>query len=99
MIDATGAYNSYRNAVRLHMAQMIKLQRKENIIIYDIGNDEKYDPTLVSQRVYQTRIHADVVTLCCELNNISDPLPVGKRIALPLATTLAILRNDWGIVN
>ena len=98
MIDIQDAYNSYQNAIRLHLAQMKTLQNVSNVIIYDVGSDERYDPTLISRRVYQTPNYADVVMVACGVSGIWEEIPLGK-VMLPLPTVIAVLRNDWGITS
>lgn len=48
---------------------ILKLMRSKkrcgSLVIHQIGEDEVNDPSLVSLRVYGTRIHSDVVRLAC----------------------------------
>lgn len=91
--------NSYRNAIRKHVDQMIKLGNKNNLVIYRIRNDEEFDPTFVSLRAYSTPIYADVVMVCCGVSAIWESLPVGDKVGLPTANNIAILRREWGITQ
>lgn len=81
------------------MQQMIALQNVANVRIYEIMKDEEYDPTLVSLRLYGTRIHANVIMVICGTNGIWEALPVGKKLAFPQIRFINALRAEWDITT
>ena len=94
--------NTYLNAVRTHVDLLVRRSRTDKLVIYDIGSDEVHDPTLISQRVYGSRDHTDIIMLCAGMNRIGEALS-RHRIYLPAATTVMMLRKihaqDGVVVN
>lgn len=88
--------NEYLNALRHHMAQVLRLGNPSNFIAYQIQEDEVYDPLLLSYRVYGTTTYSEVVLCCAEVDGVYEPLPL-KKIALPPLNVIHMLRRDWGI--
>lgn len=90
--------NDYLNDIRKHLQQVRQIGNINNFIIYDVKNDERYDPSLISQRLYGTRKHEDVVMVACGLNGVWEPLPM-RRIILPLIGNITYYRNLWSITD
>lgn len=85
--------NIYLNAVRTHVDLLVRRARTDKLIVWDVGSDEKHDPTLIAQRVYGNRDDVDVVMLCAGTNRIGEALPM-CTIFLPLPTNLAALKRE-----
>lgn len=58
--------NEFYNAIRRHIEiSANKTGFGGSLTAYQIGEDEIHDASLVSLRVYQTRVHSDIVRLAC----------------------------------
>ena len=88
--------NSYHNAIRAHVDLLVRRERIDKLVVWLVGSDEKYDPTLIAHRVYGNRDFADIIMLCAGTNRISDPLPE-KNIYLPLPRDLVQIRKRHAI--
>lgn len=86
--------NIYLNAVRSHVDLLVRRARTDKLIVWDIGNDEVNDPTLIAYRVYGDRDNADIVMLCAGTNRIGEALPK-RRIYLPLPLSLAEIKRQF----
>ncbi len=88
--------NSYLNAIR----QATDAARRRGIlascIVWQVGEDECRDPTLISQRVYGSRQYADVVMQAAGVSGIWEALPL-KEIVLPTLSTVLQLRQYYGL--
>lgn len=88
--------NAYRNAIR-DLIELLKARGTSNqMIAWQIGEDEINDPTLVSLRAYGSRNHADVVMVACGVSGIWEQLPAVIVIMPQLAQVLQ-LRRKYGI--
>lgn len=88
--------NEFYNALRRH----IEVNEKRtgfggSLTIYDIGEDEVNDPSLVSLRVYGTRQHSDVVRLACGTSFVHEPLSLGP-VLLPSLNAVVQLQKAYG---
>ena len=90
--------NGYYNAVRKHLEQMLNVGNKNNIIIYQIMDDEKNDPSLISLRVYGTRKYVNEIMSCLNINGIWEEIPRNK-VGFPLLQSIVALRSTWGITD
>lgn len=87
--------NAYLNAIREQIDRARRLQAS-NCIRWEVGEDERTDPTLVSRRAYGTSLHTDVVMVACGTEGIWQPLPRGE-IILPTLLQLQALRQRFGL--
>lgn len=88
--------NEYRNAIRDHINRTIQQGKLNQLIIWDVKSDESADPTLLSLRIYGSRLHTDVIQVACEVSGIWEKLPE-KRIAVPAITDVLRLRNEYQV--
>ncbi|WPE82801.1 hypothetical protein SB581_07475 [Acinetobacter baumannii] len=86
--------NEFRNAIRDHINRTIQQGRLNQLIIWDVKSDEAADPTLLSFRIYGSRIHTDVIQVACGVSGIWEKLPE-KRIAVPTINDVLRLRNEY----
>lgn len=86
--------NEYRNAVRDHIARMIKQGKLNQLIVWDVQADEAQDPTLLSSRIYGSRQYTDVIQVACGTSGIWEKLPM-KRIAVPRIADVLRLRREY----
>lgn len=86
--------NDYRNAIRDHIERLRNIGNLRNMIIWDVQVDEATDPTLLSNRAYNTRQHVDVVLVACGVSWIWEKLPE-ERIVLPLLRDVLALRKIY----
>ena len=63
---------------------------------YQVGNDELYDPSLISQRMYKTRAQADVVRLVTGVSFAHEALNI-KIIILPTLQQIIALQKKHGV--
>lgn len=85
--------NIYLNDIRAHVDLLVRRGRVDKLVIWDIGSDEAFDPTLIAQRLYGNRDDADVVIMCAGNNRIGEKLPQ-QRIYLPAPITLAQIKRN-----
>lgn len=91
--------NEFYNAIRRHIeVSTNKASYGGSLIIYQIGEDEVNDPSLVSLRVYQTRRHGDVVRLACGVSFSHEPLPL-KQVLLPSLNAIVQLSKKYEVSN
>ena len=76
--------NNYQNAIRDHVDLLVRRGRTDALIVWNVGLDEKHDPTLIAHRAYNDRTLASIVMTCAGTNRIGELLPV-KTIYLPKA--------------
>ncbi len=86
--------NEFRNAIRDHINRTIQQGKLNQLIIWDVKSDEAADPTLLSFRIYGSRIHTDVIQVACGVSGIWEKLPE-KRIAVPIINDVLRLRNEY----
>lgn len=86
--------NEYRNAIRDHINRLIKQGKLNQLIVWDIQQDEAQDPTLLSLRIYGSRAYTDVIQVACGTSGIWEKLPV-KRIAVPLIADVLKFRREY----
>lgn len=91
--------NEFYNALRRHIeVNSNKTGYGGSLIPYEIGEDEVFDPSLVSLRVYDTRVHSDVVRLACGVSFAHEPLPM-KLTLLPSLNAIVLLQKKYGVTN
>ncbi|KYQ83155.1 hypothetical protein AWW72_15510 [Acinetobacter sp. NRRL B-65365] len=88
--------NEYRNAIRDHINRIVQQGKLSQLIIWDVKSDEATDPTLLSLRIYGTRIHTDVIQVACGVSGIWEKLPE-KRIAVPTISDVLRIRNEYQV--
>ena len=86
--------NEYRNAILDHINRLIKQGKLNQLIVWDIQQDEAQDPTLLSLRMYGSRAYTDVIQVACGTSGIWEKLPV-KRIAVPLIADVLKFRREF----
>lgn len=91
--------NEFYNAIRRHIEMNAnKTGYGGSLINYQIGEDEIYDASLVSLRVYKTRVHSDVVRLACGVSFAHEPLPE-KLVLLPSLNAIVQLQKKYEVNN
>lgn len=85
-------YNKLQNAVRQYIENAMDTQ---NIIAHRVLEDEQFDPTLISFRVYGSREHADIVRFAYGVDWIWQAFPVNKVILLPRLETVMRLKRQY----
>lgn len=91
--------NEFLNALRRHIeVNKPRTGFGGTLIAYQVGEDEIYDASLVSYRVYQTRTHSDVVRLACGTSFAHEPLPQ-KIILFPSLNAVISLQKKYGVIN
>lgn len=85
--------NIYLNAVRTHVDLLVRRERTDKLLVWEIRTDEIRDPTLIASRAYGNRDDVDVVMLCAGTNRIGEPMP-RRTLFLPLAANLAGLKRQ-----
>jgi len=85
--------NSYLNAIRNHVDVLKRRGRIDKLIVWEVTNDEVYDPTLIAMRVYGNRDDVDVIMLCAGTNRIGEAIPK-RDIYLPLPISLMQIKNS-----
>lgn len=91
--------NEFYNAIRRHIEMNAnKTGYGGSLINYQIGEDEIYDASLVSLRVYRTRVHSDVVRLACGVSFAHEPLPE-KLVLLPSLNAIVQLQKKYEVNN
>lgn len=91
--------NEFYNAIRRHIEMNAnKTGYGGSLINYQIGEDEIYDASLVSLRVYKTRVHSDVVRLACGVSFAHEPLPE-KLVLLPSLNAIVQLQKKYEVSN
>ncbi|WP_111857851.1 hypothetical protein [Acinetobacter sp. CFCC 10889] len=91
--------NEYHTDIR----RLINKNKKRHgyggfLFAYQIGRDEIYDPSLISQRVYQTRSHGDVVRIASGVSFAHEPLPQ-NIIILPKLAQIIALQRKYGVTH
>lgn len=91
--------NEYHNDVRRHIEKNTQLVGYGGSLLpYQIGEDEIYDASLVSQRIYKTRVHSDVIRVACGVSYSHEPLPQ-KVIFLPTLRIIIQLMKKHGVTH
>lgn len=91
--------NEFYNALRRHIeVNAPRTGFGGSLSPYQIGEDEIYDASLVSLRMYGTRVHADVVRLACGVSFAHEPLPQ-KIVLLPNLNAIVVLQKKYGVTN
>jgi hypothetical protein len=67
-------------------------------VVYETKPDERFDLTLVSQRVYGSRSEFLAVMAAADLDSVEQEMPERKLI-LPTARQLAGMKSAAGFVN
>lgn len=88
--------NEYHNAVRDTIVLLKKRGQANSMLLHEIKQDEQYDPTLVSLRVYKSRKFADVIRVACGVSHAGEPLPL-QLIYLPPLAQIIGLKNKYGV--
>ena len=86
--------NEYRNAVRDHINRFIEQGKLNQLIVWDVQQDEAQDPTLLSLRVYGSRTYTEVIQVACGTSGIWEKLPI-NRIAVPLIADVLRFRREF----
>lgn len=58
---------------------------EQDVVTHDVMLDEEYRPDLLAFRVYGTDVMRWAVSLVADVEDESDPLPVGVKLRLPSA--------------
>lgn len=90
--------NAYRLAILKLIAQLKDKGQSDQYVLYQVMPDEVHDPTLLSQRAYGTRSHADVVMIAAGVNSIDDPLPE-TDLVLPLGSAVVVLKRMYKVMG
>lgn len=91
--------NEFYVALRRHIEiNTNKTGMGGSLIVYEVGEDEVSDASLVSLRAYKTRNHADVVRLACNLSFAHEPLPMGY-VLLPSLNAIVQLQKKYEVSN
>lgn len=85
--------NEYHNAIRtLIEREKSRAILSDSLLLYQTESDEKYDHTLISQRIYGIRQHHDVVRVCLGLSFPHEPVPEGLFLFPTLKELLKLKR-------
>jgi hypothetical protein len=89
--------NEYHNDIR-RLIDKYKVRHGYGgrLFRYQVGEDEIYDPSLISQRMYQTRAHADIVQMCSGVSFAHKPIKV-QIIILPTLQQIMTLQKKHGV--
>lgn len=92
-----------RNEFYIALRRHIEINTKRtgfggSLIAYEIGEDEVYDPSLASKRLYGTRQHSDIVRLACGVSFTHQPLPQ-KMHLFPSLNVIIQLQKRYGVRN
>lgn len=88
--------NEYHNAIRRLLDLFKKRGNTSQLLLYCIGEDEVFDPTLASLRAYGTRQFSDIILLACGLSYVHEPLPVGN-VYLPTFQQIQYMRKKYKV--
>lgn len=88
------AKNFYR-AVRL-FAERTKRWQMANV--YEVKPDERFDITLVAERVYGDRNETLAVMAAAGMDSVNQPLSQ-KTLVLPTSSQLAAIKRNTGFVS
>lgn len=91
------------NEYLIDIRRVIELNKNKashaNILFqYQVGIDEVYDHSLISERAYKTRRHSDVVRIACNASFFHEPLEE-KIILLPRLSEIIRLQKLHGVKN
>lgn len=89
--------NEYHNDIR----RLINKNKKRHgygavLFVYQVGRDEIYDASLVSQRAYKSRNHGDIVRIASGVSFAHESLPI-QRIFLPNLAQIIALQKKHGV--
>ncbi|MCU4320674.1 hypothetical protein [Acinetobacter bereziniae] len=91
--------NEFYNALRRHIeVNAPRTGFGGSLIPYQIGEDELWDASLVSLRVYGTRVHGDVIRLACGVSFVHEKLPQ-SIVLLPNLNAIVMLQKKYGVSN
>ncbi|OTG87930.1 hypothetical protein B9T34_16300 [Acinetobacter sp. ANC 3813] len=91
--------NEFYIAIRRHIEVNAKRTGYGgSLTAYEIGEDEINDPSLVSQRLYGTRQHSDIVRLSCGTSFTHEPLPQ-KVFLFPSLNAIIQLQKRYEVTN
>lgn len=86
--------NEFHNAIRKYVDTEKKFAlTSDGLFLYKIEPDEIYDHTLISQRIYGSRVYHDVVRVCLGLSFPYEPAPIGAYYFPTLKQLLAIRKK------
>lgn len=88
--------NEYHNAIQNLISLLKRRGQSHTLIVYEVKEDERNDPTLVSQRIYKNRQFADVIRVACGVSFAGEALPLGL-IHLPTLVQIIGLKNKYGV--
>ncbi|EOQ73031.1 hypothetical protein [Acinetobacter lactucae] len=86
--------NDYRNAIRDLIHRNLQQNNIQNLIVWEIKEDESQDPSLLSYKLYGSRTHIDAVLVACGANGIWEKLPLLK-VAFPRLVDLLRLQKEY----
>lgn len=86
--------NAYRNAIRDTIELLKARATSSQMIVWQIGTDEQFDPTLVSLRAYGSREYADVVMVACGTSGIWERLPT-VEVVMPTLSQVRQLQRQY----
>ncbi|MBJ9425217.1 hypothetical protein [Acinetobacter seifertii] len=93
------AVNEYLNDIRrLIELNQNKADQARVLFQYQIGIDELYDHSLISERAYKTRLHSDVVRIASNASFWHETLEE-KIILLPVLSEIIRLQKLHGVSN
>lgn len=91
--------NEYHNDIRRYIERNeSRTHYGGDLTVYQIGIDEIYDPSKISQRFYGTRAHDDVVRIAAGTSFVHEPLPE-KIILLPSLQVIIELQKKHEVIN
>lgn len=91
--------NEFHNAVRRYIeANKSKTIYGGRSFVYQIGEDEVNDASLVSLRAYKSRAYSDIIRLACGTSYSFEPLPE-QMIILPSLGVILELQKLHGVTR
>ena len=92
-----------RNEFYIALRRHIEVNAKRtgyggSLTAYEVREDEANDPSLVSQRLYGTRRHGDIIRLACGVSFAHEQLPQ-KVFLFPSLNAIVQLQKRYGVTN
>ncbi|KCY49398.1 hypothetical protein J715_1816 [Acinetobacter baumannii 1571545] len=86
--------NDYRNAIRDLIHRNLQQNNIQNLIVWEIKEDESLDPSLLSLKLYGSRNHIDAVLVAFEAKGVWEKLPL-QKVAFPRLVDLLRLQKEY----
>ncbi|MFV5280007.1 hypothetical protein ACNKGK_20000 [Acinetobacter baumannii] len=86
--------NDYRNAIRDLIHRNLQQNNIQNLIVWEIKDDESQDPSLLSLKLYGSRNQIDAVLVACGVNGVWEKLPL-QKVAFPRLVDLLRLQKEY----